>query len=115
MINPSKPAMPKMWLTSHANMVGIFFQLLIVFIVLVVVYVPIGPPSQIVGVVNRSTSMPGRTGYYQLAYIWVEGREVVLRLPSPNQCHINSSVNLTKQQYMFRLAYSPDWPPCGMQ
>jgi len=112
---PSNFAVARLWSAFHPNLIGLFLGCVIVVIVCGFIYVPIGPSSQVIGFVDHMSMMPGRTRYYHLAYVRVDRREVVVRLPSYRQCETDGSIHLTKQNYIFRVVYSPDLPSCAVR
>jgi hypothetical protein len=113
LIKSNRITTARLWLTFLSNLLGIMLGLLLAVIACGLIYVPIGPPSQKVGWIYDISLMPGKTGYYQIDYARVDGHVIVVRLPLSFQCENNKPINLTRQQYIFRVSYSPDLPPCA--
>jgi len=112
-IEPTRVALARLWWSLHPGFRGLLLAMLIGVALMGIAVLPIGPPKHVSGVIESFGFGVSKFGSYPTAYVKLSDRSGMVSVRWGSSCRVGSQIHITRQQRLWGLVYTADWPPCG--
>lgn len=104
----------RFWLAERQNGIG-FALAALVLVLLTVIALPVGSPTQLVGRVTGFGFKDTVKDNYHVAHVQLPDRQVALRLAREEACGIGDRIHVREERAIWGTTYKVGFAPCDFQ